>query len=127
MKRKHVIIISLIIAVLTAYGVYRHTKEISLSNNTIRTKKEYYENGNIKAEIPFQNNVIHGIVIQYYDNGDLKSEETYKNGQKNGFSAYFYPNGLLQQEIFYKNNKPNGKEYQFDRNGYLIKEVIHSE
>lgn len=47
-------------------------------------QETYYENGNIKTQKMFSNNVQHGAAIEYYEDGRIKSEANYKNGELKG-------------------------------------------
>ena len=47
-------------------------------------QETYYENGNIKTQKMFSNNVQNGPAIEYYEDGRVKSEANYKNGKLKG-------------------------------------------
>ena len=47
-------------------------------------QETYYENGNIKTQKMFSNNVQNGPAIEYYEDGSIKSEANYKNGELKG-------------------------------------------
>ncbi len=47
-------------------------------------QETYYENGNIKTQKMFSNNVQNGPAIEYYEDGRVKSEANYKNGELKG-------------------------------------------
>ena len=47
-------------------------------------QETYYENGNIKTQKMFSNNVQNGPAIEYYEDGRVKSEANYKNGKLRG-------------------------------------------
>ena len=65
--------------------------------------KEYYENGNLKIEVPYKNGVIEGIEKWYYENGNIASEIPFMNGKLHG-SVKFYSKKLIWQA-----NAQNGK------------------
>lgn len=63
---------------------YKHGKQIVKymdGNHELWTK--WYENGNLKHEKIFLNNVENGKYLFYYDNGNIKCEENYQDGKKN--------------------------------------------
>jgi TonB family protein len=44
-------------------------------------KKEWYENGQIRKDIDYDNGNLNGQVLTYWDNGQLKRHDTYENGK----------------------------------------------
>lgn len=82
-------------------------------------KKEYYDNGKLKEEIPYKNCKKEGIEKWYYKNGNLKKEIPYKNGWLEGISKKYYENGKLQAEIPYKKSLQDGMEKAYYENGKL--------
>ncbi len=50
----------------------------------IKFETTYYENGNIKSEKSYQNEVLHGIAKDYDINGNVIIEEFYNNGKLDG-------------------------------------------
>ena len=44
-------------------------------------KVGYYENGNVKYEIPFVKGKRHGVAKEYDENGNLIKETLYENGE----------------------------------------------
>jgi len=85
-------------------------------------KKEYYENGNIKSEIPLKGDIINGTAKHYYDDGSLKQEVSYINGVKTGLSKNYFHDGTLNWECFYENDKHNGLFKEYSSQGVLILE-----
>ena len=82
--------------------------------------RSYHENGNLKEERSFKNELQDGITKKFSDKNQILSEETYKDGKLNGVSKfYFYkdPNGSfystgykgkLSHEYTYKNGVKDG-------------------
>ena len=62
----------------------------------IYVEKAYYENGNVEMEIPFKDNIVHGIVKYYDENGNLESEMPYNIGELHGIARSYYKNGNLK-------------------------------
>jgi antitoxin component YwqK of YwqJK toxin-antitoxin module len=54
------------------------------------TKKEFYENGNIKVEYKELNGKADGIVKLYYETGELQGDLYYSDGVQNGKSVIYY-------------------------------------
>jgi antitoxin component YwqK of YwqJK toxin-antitoxin module len=82
----------------------------------IEIRKEYYESGEIKREIPYINDKIHGIKKEYYSHlkrveerlipyGDYKiySEIPYINGKRDGIMKGYYISSEIKEEIPYIN------------------------
>lgn len=83
-------------------------------------KKEYYDNGKLKKEIPYNTICnIEGIAKQYYENGNLEREVPYKNGDIEGIVKKYYENGKLQAETSYKKSLKDGMEKAYYDNGKL--------
>ena len=58
-------------------------------------RKEYYENGALKAEITFKKDKFEGPGKLYYENGALKQEYTYKKGKLEELVKNYDENGEL--------------------------------
>lgn len=52
-----------------------HTKKID------GKRKEWYENGQLKKDIDFQNDLFNGELLVYWEDGKLKRHDTYKKGK----------------------------------------------
>ena len=44
-------------------------------------RKEWYENGQIRKDIDFENGKLNGQLLTHWDNGQLKRKDTYKDGK----------------------------------------------
>lgn len=74
--------------------------------------KTYYPNGNLKSQVPYIENLIHGEITCYYPEGQLKRKDIYEynrfvqgvcyglNGQEKKHTDYFtlaeYPGGIRE-------------------------------
>lgn len=47
-------------------------------------QETYYDDGKVKSQKMFSNNVANGAAIEFYEDGSIKSECTYKNGELKG-------------------------------------------
>ena len=70
--------------------------------------KEYYENGKLERETPYQNGKVEGIERWYYENGNLEGEIPYKNGKREGTAKGYDKMGNLQIEMSFLNDMPQG-------------------
>ena len=66
-------------------------------------EKEYYENGNLWYETPYENGVQHGVTKIYYKNGNLKYKTPFESNMRHGVEERYYENGNLQAQITYEN------------------------
>ncbi len=99
----------------------------------------YDYKGNYITEIPYKNNLKHGIAFVYKDSSIIKLIE-YKNGfkvseknvnrylddsLKNGSWVVFYPNRKLHIDKFYLNDTLSGYYREYDINGNLLKNIFY--
>ena len=64
-------------------------------------KKEYFDNGQLKEQIPLKNNTLNGEYEAFYESGQLRAQGIYKNGKMTGSWKYWYLNGQLLSEASY--------------------------
>ena len=81
--------------------------------------KEYFENGNLKAEDNYLNGLREGMGIDYYENNIAKSKVNFKNGKADGISLYYYPDGKIKSEGYWVNGKEFGHSIFYFKNGQL--------
>jgi antitoxin component YwqK of YwqJK toxin-antitoxin module len=105
-----------------------------------KVEKEYYESGTLHFEYRYRNNKLHGTTTEYYETGERKAELTYDNGQleakreytRNGGLEYemkyeegkkvetqikYYPTGEIFRQQTFVNGKLEGLEVEYYRNG----------
>jgi len=68
--------------------------------------RSFNEDGSLDTEVPFVDNVINGLV-KWYQNGVLYATAEHKNGQKEGLLT-IYQDGEVSEEVFYHNNLKDG-------------------
>ena len=90
-------------------------------------KREYYEEGEIKAITPFKNSLAEGTYISYYQNGNIKVKNTYKNGNEEGEGLFYYENGQLEEKYFMKNGKLDGEAINYFEDGKIRNKAIFKE
>lgn len=83
-------------------------------------KKTYYPNGQLKSEITYLGNDIHGVSYFYYENGRVKVKENYDHGLLDGISRSYYKSGKLENEMLFKMGKLQKKQH-YDQHGTLVK------
>ena len=87
-----------------SYNANTSTNANITTNKGRYTKKYYYENGILKSEVPYLNNIIDGILRNYFSSGQLKSETTYREGMKHGSYKFYYDNNYLHKKNIYNRN-----------------------
>jgi antitoxin component YwqK of YwqJK toxin-antitoxin module len=111
--------------------------------------KTYYENGNLKSEITYINNIADGYAKIYYENGKISEEGTWKGikwvgkylfyhengnkayewsfndqGKRTGEQKYYHENGKLMIKGDWIDGKENGVISEYDSNGNLKSEKV---
>lgn len=77
--------------------------DTTVSGQTYKYFKEYFENGKIKATGFYLNGEQQsGTWTNYYENGKTESIANYSNGKLDGNYKYFHDNGQLWTERIYK-------------------------
>lgn len=81
--------------------------------------KQYYENGVLKTESTYSQNLLNGVWTQYYDTGEKEWEVQYLEGHKQGPYKQFYKSGQIKLQGTCNNELKNGDEKQYDSIGNL--------
>jgi len=101
---------------------------------------EVYDNGNVKNEITYSNDLPNGVFKEYTPNGKILKIDRYENGilkaeiTKNDsinltelrVVKEFYKNGNLKAAFIYKDSLKYGKQIYYDINGNIEKAEIYS-
>jgi len=91
-----------------------------------QNKQEYYfENGGIKAVLPYVEGVLDGFCKQYFESGSLQRTIEIQNGKKNGEEVIYSEDEKILDFGSYLEDIPIGIHKKFD-NGYLIEEIDYS-
>ena len=81
--------------------------------------KQFYENGNLKAEGSYKDGKKHGSYKKYYSNGKIRSKGSYKEEKLDGEHRAYYENGELEKKENYKMGKWHGSFKSYYENGKL--------
>ncbi len=85
--------------------------------------KAFFENGKIKEESEYKDDVLNGYRKLFREEGDLQIEETHKKGLFHGTYKSYYPNGQLESQGEYLENVMTGLwKYYYDT-GQIKEEV----
>lgn len=95
--------------------------------------KDFYNDGKVKSEQRFVNNVVDGYKKEYTEKGDLKSIEKFDNGKKvekakeliipDVFKAY-YENGNIRYEGSYLDKVPIGTHYHYKQSKQVCDSIL---
>ena len=67
-------------------------------------RKMYYANGNISADLEYENGISNGLEKSFYEDGKLKEEGVTKNQKKIGLWKSYHPNGQIKKLTAYNGN-----------------------
>lgn len=84
--------------------------------------KTYYDNGKVKSEINYSNNVREGAAKFYYPDGNLKEELSYVNGAVDGVVKEYYENGKLKELYTIQNGRREGAASEYSQDGDYLKD-----
>ena len=82
-------------------------------------ERAYWENGNVKSELHYENGQLDGECVWYYANGKKMTEATYANGEINGEMRKWFENGQLFQEGSYVDGLMDGLWFVYYPSGAL--------
>lgn len=92
-----------------------------LDSKIVGLWKYYYEDGKIQREVDIIEEG-NGYVKLYYKNGKLSFDGGMKNGMDDGLCKSYYENGQLKSIGTIKNNKGVGLWKTYDQTGQLIEQ-----
>ena len=96
----------------TAYRVKNSLKQGEEIEYYSQKEKEEGVQGSLpKLSIPWDNQVINGIVKTWYSNGKLQSQKDYARNKKNGSSLAWYKDGALMYMEEYEEDKLTSGQY----------------
>ena len=89
-----------------------------------------HDNGIVKEQGVYVNDLLHGERREYYKDGSLASSRNYSNGVLDGKSVTYHEGkNLVKDEYFCVNGKIHGVFRSYDKNGQstLHREYFHGE
>ena len=112
----------------------KSTKETSISKDEklIEVRKEYWDNGKLKSEVPYKKHyglgwkkvkttlIPHGVAKEYYESGVLKKEDPYVDGERTGTEKFYDENGSIELSAEFKNSKRDGKTTYYYSDGGVM-------
>lgn len=115
-------------------------------NQQVEVKKDYWDNGNLKSvlryqdgqlnglcewylvsgkrqmEVPYKDNKMDGLLRRWYENGNIMEESWYKEGIQDSISRNYSLKGILVEEGYYVDGKLNGEYKRWYENGQVFQE-----
>jgi hypothetical protein len=76
-----------------------------ITNDSIRLQLTYFDNGNIRSEVIYENGKPDGYYYNWNENGSIHQTILYKNGSREGLTVTFNLFGDTIEALYYKNNK----------------------
>lgn len=89
--------------------------------------KSYYENGNLRSELKYNDGKLNGECKWYYESGKPMMVSTYVMGVLEGEAWRWYENGQKEAHFFFKNNKKDGVSESFNVAGILVKKETYKD
>ena len=119
----------------------KRTKETTISKDEklIEVRKEYWDNGNLKSEVPYKKSyglgwkkvktklVPHGIAKEYYESGILEKEDPYVEGKRTGLVKFYREDGSLEVSYEFKNSIQDGKTTYYYSDGTVMNEEYYKD
>jgi len=93
--------------------------ETEYFHGDIKSKKVYFESGELYWVADYLNGKKNGMLKEYYKNGQLKIEANFVNGKQDGWTRQYYSNGKIESEILFSDGKNNGIAKSYYSNGSL--------
>ena len=85
----------------------------------VKCEKTYWENGNLKSELCYEDGELDGECVWYYANGKKMRQATYKHGIIDGEMMKWFENGQLFQEGNYVDGLMDGQWFVYYPSGVL--------
>jgi TonB family protein len=85
--------------------------------------KSYYDNGKLKSEINYANNIREGDAKFYYDNGVIEEERNYVNGKVDGLVKRYNKDGKLKEVFNIEDGKRDGPTSLYDSAGVYLSDL----
>ena len=85
--------------------------------------KSFYDNGKLKSEINYSNNVREGEAKFYYESGNIKEERNYSNGKIEGLVKKYNEKGKLEEVFNIENGKREGPTSLYDSAGVYLSDI----
>jgi hypothetical protein len=86
--------------------------------------RTYYRSGNIESEGSYKNYKKDGVQTVYYENGNVSSVGNFVEGIRTDSAKWFYQNGKLMMHVRFHNDTIYGEGYEYYKNGTLDRYIF---
>ncbi len=83
--------------------------------------KSYWDNGNLKSELRYEEGKLNGLCRWYYNNGKPEMEVIYDMNVLEGPGKRWHENGNIESVFYYKNNVFDSIVEWYNVSGLLVK------
>ena len=95
--------------------------DIEYENGKIDGIAMYYDDfGNVINKVSYVNDKFHGEWIDYFSNGKISHIISYEYGRKSGLEVWYYESGEKKSEALYRNGKLISDLIRWNKNGDII-------
>lgn len=112
-------------------GLFAVFMAVLIITSCSKVDKDYYENGNLKSELPYKNGKLNGTARWYYEDGVIQLEVPYVDDQIEGVNTRYHDNGKKESEEKYVGNIRQGKAVAYSYSGkrieqkYYVDDTLH--
>ncbi len=101
------------------YGINFYSLSVYRAGKHYGTTRWYLLDWKLWCEYPYIDDNLNGIYKIFYQNGKVKEESTFTNNITNGKARWYYPNGKIERVMTSDMGKIKDVKY-FDENGEQI-------
>ncbi len=110
------------------YVDFKYVDIVLTENRELKTRRTYYDTGQLWSEWTYFVNsngteVQQGYDTSYYRDGTIQSKEQYVNGAQEGVQEFYWENGNIAWRYEMKDDKLNGYSREYDHNGVMYREL----
>lgn len=95
-------------------------------HNQVDIKKDYWENGNLKSEMVYEDGELNGRCVWYLANGKPQLEVSYRHNQPDGLTRRWYENGNIMEEVWYREGVRDSVFRAYSLKGLLVEEGYYA-
>ncbi|MDR0970740.1 MAG: toxin-antitoxin system YwqK family antitoxin [Lentimicrobiaceae bacterium] len=95
------------------------------NNEDPNLRKSYWDNGNLKSELRYEDGQLNGLCTWFYESGKPQMSIRYKNNKMMGESIRWFDNGEIESRYYYVDNKLDSVYQLFNYNGIMTEESYY--
>jgi len=94
-------------------GILKAEYSVNQEGRLEGERKEYFHSGELSSVGHWENDTLDGDVIHYYLNGKIESKLSFKKGKKNGLFLFYNKDGKVKQKSFWVDGYTHGDVITF--------------